>query len=158
MNIFRVCLFGHRSFSGHRTLDTKLFELVKNLLCEKEFVEIYVGRNGEFDIYAASIVKRVQKAIGVSNSEFICVLPYKVKDIEYYEQYFDDVTIPECVQKLHPKSAIEKRNKWLVDICDLVICYVERESGGAYCAMEYAQKNNKKVINLAYEEYNCALS
>ena len=121
-------------------------------ICKKEFVEIYVGRNGEFDIYAASIVKRVQKTMGVSNNEFTCVLPYKVKNIEYYEQYFDNVIIPECVEKLHPKSAIGRRNKWLVDICDLVVCYVERESGGAYRAMKYAQKSNKKVINLAYEE------
>ena len=151
MNIFRVCLFGHRSFDGHKTLDTNLFEFLKNLILEKEFVEIYVGRNGEFDIYSASIVKRVQKTVKSENNELICVLPYKTQNIEYYEQYYDNVVIPECVENLYPKSAIEKRNKWMVDICDLVICYVERDTGGAYRALKYAQKNNKKMINIAYE-------
>ncbi|MBQ7343988.1 MAG: hypothetical protein IJW53_04390 [Clostridia bacterium] len=151
MEIYRVCLFGHRDFNGHKILDIKLFELLKRIICEKDFVEIYIGRNGEFDIYAASVIKRVQKALPSSNNEIICVLPYQVKDIEYYERYYDSVIIPEYIQSTHPKRVIIKRNEWMIDACELVICYVERENGGAYRAMKYAQKSNKEIINLADE-------
>ena len=75
-NTHRVVLFGHRDFYAHRTLDEKLYPLLKELIRTKPFVEIYIGRNGEFDIYAATVVKRVQNAMGKENSEFICVLPY----------------------------------------------------------------------------------
>ena len=33
-------------------------------------------------------------------------------------------------------------------MADLVICYVEKENGGAYNAMKYAESVGKKVINL----------
>ena len=72
---YRVVLFGHRYFEGHRALDERLEPLLKEVIRTKPFVEIYIGRNREFDIYAASVVKRVQNAMGKENSEFICVLP-----------------------------------------------------------------------------------
>ena len=111
---YRVVLFGHRDFYGHRTLDERLYPLLKDLIRTKPFVEIYIGRNGEFDIYAATVVKRVQNAMGKANNEFICVLPYPEKDMEYYEEYYDNVMIPECIGHTHPKGAITKRNRWMV--------------------------------------------
>ena len=51
----------------------------------------------------------------------------------------------------HPKLAIPKRNEWMVEQADLVICYIEREIGGAYKAVQYADKLGKEVINLAEE-------
>ena len=151
-DIYRVVLFGHRYFEGHRVLDKKLYPLIGDLIRTKSFLEIYIGRNGEFDIYAASIVKRVQNALGKDNNELICVLPYTEKDIEYYEKYYDSVIIPDCVWKSHPKGSITKRNRWMVEQADLFICYVEREEGGAYTALKYAKKLQKQIINLAYTE------
>ncbi|MBO7303876.1 MAG: hypothetical protein J6V09_01465 [Clostridia bacterium] len=115
-------------------------------------MEIYIGRNGEFDLYAATVVKRVQNVLGKENSEFICVLPYHVKNEEYYEKYYDTVIIPECIFASHPRSAIIKRNKWMVEKADLFICYVNREKGGAYNALKYAKKLKKQIINLAKGE------
>ena len=147
--IYRVVLFGHRDFDGHTILEERLYPLLKDLIKTKAFVEIYVGRNGEFDVYSASVVKRVQKAVGKDNNELICVLPYKEKDIEYYEKYYDSVMIPESLVSTYPKAAISKRNRWMVEIADLVICYVQREDGGAYTAMKYAERLGKEIINFA---------
>ena len=121
---------------------------MKELLRTKDFVEFYIGRDGEFDIYAASIIKRVQMAIGTENSELNLVLPYVRKDIEYYEKYYDRVSIPISA---HPKLAITKRNKWMVEQADIVICYIERKKGGAYAAIRYAETLGKAVLNLANE-------
>ena len=49
----------------------------------------------------------------------------------------------------HPKFAITKRNEWMAEQADLILCYIERESGGAYKAVQYAKKLRKEVINLA---------
>lgn len=145
---YRVVLFGHRYFDAQRTLDERLYPLLQYLIQTKTFVEVYIGRNGEFDIYAASVVKRVQNSTGKANNEFICVLPYPEKDMEYYENYYDNVMIPD-IGKTHPKGAITKRNRWMIEQADLVICYIEREEGGAYTALKYAQKLEKAIINLA---------
>ena len=32
---------------------------------------------------------------------------------------------------------------------DLILCYIERESGGAYKAVQYAKKLGKEIVNLA---------
>ena len=152
-NTYRVVLFGHRDFNGHCILEKRISSLLINLISAKPFVEIYIGRNGEFDMFAATVVKQVQNEMGKANNEFICVLPYPEKDIEYYGTYYDSVIIPECIGKSHPKGAITKRNQWMVEQADLLICYVERESGGAFAALKYAKQLEKPIINLAQKEY-----
>ena len=145
---YKVALFGHRDFRGYRILEERLYPLLKDLIRTKPFVEVYIGRNGEFDLHAATIVRRVQNAIGKDNNELICVLPYPEKDMEYYEKYYDNVMIPECIGRTHPKGAITKRNKWMVEQANLLVCYVEREEGGAYTALKYAKKLGKQIINI----------
>ncbi len=146
---FKVVLFGHRDFRSHPVLDKQLYALLEDLIRTKPFVEIYIGRNGEFDIYAATIVKRVQGAMGKTNNELICVLPYPEKNIEFYEKYYDSVIIPSCLETAHPKGAITKRNQWMVEQADLFVGYIEREQGGAHTALQYAKRRKKKIINLA---------
>ena len=152
-NTYRVVLFGHRDFDGHQILDEILYPLLIKLIKEKPFVQICIGRNGEFDIYAASVIKRAQKAMGKDNNELICVLPYQQKDMELYEEYYDSVMIPEQIERTHPKNAITKRNRLMVEAADLIVCYVKREAGGAYSSVKYAEKLGKRIINLAGEDF-----
>lgn len=147
---YSVVLFGHRDFDSHNALEQRLYPILRNLITTKKLVRIFIGRNGEFDRFAATIVKRLQKELGKENTEFICVLPYPQKDIEYYENYYDSVIIPEIVEKTHPKQAITKRNEWMIEQCDLFICYVQHQ-GGAKNALEYAKKLGKDIINLEKE-------
>jgi len=55
---------------------------------------------------------------------------------------------------VHPKAAITVRNKWMVDIADLIVVYVEFDYGGAYNAMQYAKRACKTVVNLAEDKYS----
>ncbi len=149
MHIYTVCFFGHRDICNLQRIETRLVPILKNLLNTKSYVAFYIGRNGEFDTYVASIIKRVCKDIGKHNSDLTLVLPYTVADLPYCAKYYDAILIPDCIGHTHPKAAITKRNKWMVDASDLVICYVEKESGGAHAAMKYANETNKPVINIA---------
>lgn len=148
--IYRVALFGHRTLYSLRSVEEKLAPLVEELLRTKEYVEFYIGRHGEFDEFAASVIKRAQKKIRDDNSIMILTLPYSNKDIEYYEDYYDEIIIPD-IGRAHPKNAITLRNRWMVDTADLIIAYVERVSGGAYKAILYAEKQQKTVLNLTTE-------
>ena len=148
MDIFRATFFGHREVWNIRELESKLMPILKNVMDTHTYIEFYVGRNGEFDEIVASIIKRLKKEREMSYNILILVLPYTVKDMEYYEKYYDEIIIPESIGKAHYKNAITLRNRWMVDQADLVIVNVERQSGGAYTAMRYAEKQNKQVINL----------
>lgn len=148
MNIFTVSLFGHREVDDLRRLNNQLYQIIKELIQANSYVSFLIGRNGEFDEYAASVIKRVQSEIGKENNDITLVLPYTVSNLEHYEKYYDSIIIPECVYQAHPKSAIVLKNHWMIEQSDLVIVYVEREKGGAYTAMKYARRINKNIVNL----------
>ena len=148
MKIYTVSFFGHRKLYNLRQTDERLYPLIKELIQTKPYVAFLIGRHGEFDEYVASVIKRAQKEIGSDNNDLTLVIPYTVADIEYYEKYYDNVIIPEPVEGAYPKLAITLRNRWMVEQADLVIVNVEHSKGGAYTAMKYAEKNNKKIINL----------
>ena len=154
MDIFTVSLFGHRKIEDLRQLETRLSLRIKEILQTKSHVTFLIGRNGEFDIYAASVIKRLQKEMGTVNHMFVCVLPYSDKDMAYYEAYYDSVILPACIGKPHPKRAITERNRWMTEQSDLFLCYVEHKKGGAYAALKYAKKLNKQIINLAEKDPN----
>ena len=148
MNIFTVSLFGHREMNDLQRLDELLTPMIRDLIKKKTYVSFLIGRNGEFDEFSASVIKQIQKETGKENTDITLVLPYAVADLEYYENYYDSIVIPESVYGVHPKSAITFKNRWMIEKSDLVIVCVERKKGGAYAAMKYAEKLNKKIINI----------
>ena len=76
------------------------------------------------------------------------VLPYPTKDLEYYEEYYDDIIIYEAEKPPHFKRAITERNRFMVDMVDMVIAYVDKQEGGAYQAMRYAQLKSRELVVL----------
>ena len=80
MEIYRVAFIGHREIDDVRYVEDAIGETLESLLRTYEYIDFYVGRNGDFDISAASAVKRAQKTYGNNNSSLILVLPYNVKD------------------------------------------------------------------------------
>lgn len=148
MEIFTVSLFGHRKLTNIHLLDKRLTVILQDILNSHPYVSFLIGRNGEFDEYAASVIKATQKRIGKEKSDLTLVLPYIVARISDYEHYYDNIIIPDCLYNAHPKSAITLKNRWMIEKSDLVIVYVEKNNGGAHTALSYAEKINKKIINL----------
>ncbi len=152
MKTYIVSFFGHRDFDRHIKHEDKVKLIIKRLLEEKEIVEFIVGRNGEFDKFAASMVRTVRKETGRDNSFLTCVLPYATAEyqnnIEEYESYYDYVEVCESAERAHFEKSIEIRNKEMVERADLIICYVTKNTGGAYRALKYATDLEKKIVNL----------
>ena len=148
MDIYRVTFIGHREVEHYREIEDGLMRILPALLHSKEFIEFQIGRNGEFDIFAASCIKRVQKMYGKDNSAITLVLPYPVANIKYYEDYYDSVFIPQEVGKSHPKGAILKRNQWMINNSEMLIAYVRRNEGGAAKCLKMAQKSKIKIVRI----------
>lgn len=131
LDIYRVSFIGHREIDDFFFVEDQVDSIVRDLIRSKEYVEFYVGRNGEFDTLVASVIKRVKKEMGGHNSSLILVIPYPVAEMEAYENYYDEVEYPRELYKVHFKSAITKRNEWLVENSDMLVAYVIRDYGGA---------------------------
>ena len=69
--------------------------------------------------------------------------------MESFHDYYDEVELCEESGRAHFKSAIQIRNRSMMDRADLVICFVNHKSGGAFATLQYAMKPGKTIINLA---------
>lgn len=153
MEIYTVSLFGHRQIDDPFAVEHELEKIVRELLAEKEYVEFLVGRDGEFDLLAASVIKRCRRAVGEENSALIWMLPYMTAEYRDHEEdylnYYDDVEVSQNAAGAHPKGAMQIRNREMVDRSDLVIFFVEHAKGGAYQTMRYAEKQGAAYINIS---------
>ncbi len=153
MRIYTVCFFGHRIVNRPLAVEAQVQEIVRELLRSKEYVEFLVGRDGDFDQIAASTVLRCKREYRSDNSSLIWVLPYCKAELQANEEafraYYDDIEICEQAAGKHYKSAFKARNQAMIDRSDLVVVCVERSSGGANTAKQYAEKQGKQVINVA---------
>jgi len=140
-------MIGHRVVEDYG-IEEKLYELFWELLRTKEYVEFYLGRNGDFDILAASVIKRLHKNYRDDNSVMILVLPYPVKDYEYYDDYYDEIIIPDELHGVHPKAAITERNRWIVANSDMLIAYIRNKSGGTATCVRMAERLRRTVIKI----------
>ena len=146
-DVYRVSMIGHR-FIQDLSIEEKMYDLLKEILRTKKYVEFYLGRNGDFDILAASVIKRLQKNYRDDNSEIILVLPYLVKDCEYYENYYDQIIIPNELYGVHPRAAITERNRWLVTNTDILVAYARKKSGGSAACVQMAEKLGREIIKI----------
>lgn len=155
MNIYTVSFFGHRYIERGTEIECRLDDLLHDLITQKEYIDFLIGRKGEFDILASATIKRAVRKYSYGNTHFTLVLPYmkaEYRDNEKeYLDYYDEVEICSESAAAHPKSAIQVRNRIMVDRSDLVICCIQHKSGGAYRTIQYAEKQGKKVINLIDE-------
>ena len=156
MDAYTVAFFGHRYIDNPFQIEERLDIIIERLVRENEYVEFLVGKNGEFDQYVSSAICRAKKKYRDDNNFHVLVLPYPTSEylnnVEYFEEYYDEIEICQASAKAHFKGAIQIRNREMVDRADLIVCCIDREYGGAYQTIQYAQKQNKKIINLATEE------
>ncbi len=152
-----VSLFGHRIIEDYITVESKLYELLR-IVMQKESgeVDFLVGRNGDFDLMAASVVRKLKKETGNDDVFLTLVLPYETAElknnIEAFESYYDSIEICEASAECNFKYAIVARNRDMIDRSDMVVVYVKNESGGAYQSLKYAEKNQKRIINLHHTQ------
>ena len=60
----------------------------------------------------------------------------------------DHTLLPEGIESVPPRFAIEYRNKWMIDHSDIVVTYAHRAFGGAAKFKEVATHKNKTLFEL----------
>ncbi len=154
LEITSVSFFGHRYIDRYGFVERKLTQLVRDLMTIKPYVEFLVGREGDFDRIASSTIRHLRNDFGEHNSAHDLILPYMTAEFrdneESFYEYYSEVEIAsDATGKSHFKAAYQKRNRYMVDRSDIVIVYIDHESGGAYQTYQYALKQGKTVINIA---------
>lgn len=142
-----VCFLGHRDCPTDTQTENKLKEVIKNLI-ENGYYEFWVCDNGLFDWLSRMVLSELNKLY--SHLVISFVLSNEVSEFTYTqlsEKY--EIIIPEDAIKAAGKLKIIKRNEYIVRNAEVIICYIDHPSGGAYRAVKLAEKLNKKIINIA---------
>jgi hypothetical protein len=155
LDTYTVTFTGHRCIDNILQVEMRLEKIIRELIQDHEYVELLVGRDGEFDQIESSTVIRMKKRSGNNNCALVWVMPYLnaeyENNTESFDNYYDEIEICEESSCAHFKGAIQIRNRHMVDRASLLICFVDHESGGAYQTLKYARKQRKSIINLAEE-------
>ena len=148
-------------FTGHRRLPLLKLHAIKKRLYDElnRLIEegyCYFGAGGAlgFDTLAAQTVLSLKQEH--PNIKLILVLPclsqadcWSEKDKAIYEDIKAQADKVVYTSQEYTRGCMFKRNRHLVDGSSVCVCYLTEETGGTAYTVEYAQKNNLRVINVA---------
>ena len=134
-----VCTFaGHREVYQANIAD-RLDEALAKIIETDDNIRFLVGGMGDFDGMCSSAVRRAKKKFSDKQISLELILPYLTQELNenkmYYETSYDDVVIPIELAGVHYKSAITKRNRWMVENSKWLVAFVYRDFGGAYTTL-----------------------
>ena len=140
------------TFFGHRDTPQAVKPVLKTVLqelIEQGVRQFYVGNQGNFDAMVTGVLKELEQSHGIRFEIVLAYLP-KEKD-PFYETHS---ILPEGIENVPPRFAIEYRNKWMIEHSDIVVSYVRRSFGGAAKFKALAIKKGKTVIELSQKACN----
>lgn len=137
------CFFGHKDTP--ESVKNNLYDAIEKLIAEHSVETFYVGNQGAFDFYTRAALRQLQKKY--PHIRYAVVLAYMPTEVSEYEDH-SDTMVPEGIEAVHPRYAIDWRNRWMLRESQHVICYIHHHWGGAAKYVQTAQRQGKTVINL----------
>lgn len=154
-----IAFFGHRQIFNKQLIEERLIKVIEEVI-PQGFGRVLIGCHGDFDDIALSTCLDCKKTLfnKLSINVVLTSLTFLKKD-EYGNSRVDTYKTKGCetlfydVEGVYFKRRITFSNKKMVDESDLIICYVDMKEykSGAKDIIEYALKQNKKIINLFQE-------
>ena len=149
----KVCsFFGHRKIFNREGIRARLKEQVENLI-KFGYKRFLIGTHGEFDDLVAEVCLELKN----KNKEIKLCLVYTTTKIlktkpEYINKNFE-ICIYD-IEEIYFKKIIVYTNQKMIEESDIIICYVDNKlsKSGARDIIKYANKKNKKIINIYKKE------
>lgn len=138
------------TFFGHKdtpkeiepTLRSTLVDLIEN----KNVLKFYVGNHGNFDYMIKNCLIELKAFYSIDYAVVLAYLPGSKYEPE--EKSPDDTILPDGIEAVPRKFAINYRNKWMIEHSDYVVTYVRHTFGGAAQFKKLAERKNKTVISI----------
>lgn len=137
------------TFFGHRQMhvdSVSLEKAIRTAIEQHGTDTFWCGGYGDFDRHAAASVQQLKG--NYPHIRLIHVYAYLPKKMERLSEYYDGSIYPEGLEAVPQRFAISKRNQWMVDHCDILICAVFLQTGGAYQAFRRAVSRNKTILSI----------
>jgi len=138
--------FGHRD--GPDSIKPYLRAAIIDLIVHHGVRMFYVGEQGNFDRMAIGILRELSPAY--PQVDYAVVLAY----LQHRRREDDPpdpahTLLPEGMERVPPRYAIARRNRWMVQQADFVVTYVTHSWGGAAQFAALAKRRGKMMVELA---------
>ena len=135
-----VTFFGHRDTPKETepALRLTLIDLIEN----KNATVFYVGNHGNFDAMVRRQLEDLSKTYPIKYYVVLAYMPGKNDNPDEHS------ILPEGIETVPRRFAINYRNKWMLTKSDIVVTYVTRNFGGAWAYEKKSKILNKCVICL----------
>ena len=137
------------TFFGHRDCDEKIYENLRNTIIEliqnEGVTKFLVGNNGAFDRLVLKVLKGLENYL--YDIDICVMLAYFPTEQSVIEDNY--TLLPEGIEEVPKRFAIDYRNKYMLDRSEYVITYVVADFGGAAKYAKRAKRQKKTVINIA---------
>ncbi len=135
------------TFIGHADCDESIKEnlyiAIEKLINEYNVTVFYVGTHGNFDYYVYKTLCELEKIYKI---EVFVVLSHLTQVPEYIKGA--KTVFPDTVAKSPYKYAIIKRNRYMIEKSEFLICYINHTFSNTYNFVKFATGKNKHIINL----------
>ena len=143
-----ICaFFGHRDTIITPDLENKLESVVCDLI-ESGMNEFWCCEQGTFDWLSRTVMLRLKKSCPDIYICYVLAYPCSKEKLKWIEEHFE-IIYPEVVASAPRRFAITRRNTYIAENADIIVCYIDHPFGGAYKAIQTAKRHKKTIINLA---------
>lgn len=137
------CFFGHKDTPEN--VKPALYAAVEELITQHGVEVFYVGNQGAFDAYVRSALRQLQeKHPRIRYAVVLAYMPGRQTAVDD----FSDTMLPEGIEEVHPRYALDWRNRWMLRESQYIVCYIHHKWGGAAKYVHMGQRQGKTVINL----------
>ena len=135
-----VTFFGHRDTPKEieSALRLTLIDLIEN----KNATLFYVGNHGNFDAMVRRQLEDLSRTYPIKYYVVLAYMPSKNDEPD------EHTILPEGIETVPRRFAINYRNKWMLNKSDIVVTYVTHNFGGAWEFKQMAEKAQKYMIYL----------
>ena len=157
--MYRVSFTGYRPkklpFGGEDSpecaaLKRRLAEEIASL-AERGASQFYTGMALGVDTWAAEAVLRLKEQY--SGITLTALLPcrgqeskWSAPDQERYHSILSRCDKVICIGEEYSDGCMQRRNRALVDICDILVAVYDGKRGGTHSTVEYAKKIGRKTV------------
>ncbi len=151
INKAKTCaVTGHRFFE--KPVNKKVINSTFKKLITQGFDTFLVGMALGFDTDCFSSLLKLKKT---SKIQVIACIPFDgqadnfpQKDREKYYQLLEKADEKIYISHNYNSYCMQKRNKFMVDNCSVLIAYLKRDFGGTFNTVKYAEKKGVEIIRL----------
>ncbi len=149
------CFIGHRAIFETEELNSQLFEIIENLIVEKNVDTFLFGSKSQFNSLCLKIVTKIKEKYPHIKRVYIRA-EYQYIDEKYKKyllQNYEDTYYPEKIRG-SGKAAYIERNYEMINNSHFCIFYYDKyipyphRKSGTKIAFEYAIKRGKQIINV----------